>query len=371
MARGRGGGGQALGRASRVSFELVLRFIGGIVAALGASEFAALLFTPADATVPVDLLRGSFALLGFAVGFAITPYVTTVPFNWFRDRVLHASGADFVAGAIGLVGGLLCGALAQFSLAALPGGLGDWLPLVGSALLAYLGVVSAVHHKTQVLAVLGGTREAVRGQPSGGSERVLVDTSAIIDGRIADVAETGFLFCTLVVPRFVLAELQQVADSSHAERRIRGRRGLDILDQLQKRSVAPVEIVDLDVEGTPDVDSKLVRLARAHDWALLTNDFNLNKVAALQGIRVLNLNELARVLKPVYLNGDVLRVKISEKGDQAGQGRGFLPDGTMVVVEGAEHAVGQELDAVVTRSLQTAMGRMIFARPKDRQEAAS
>jgi len=354
-----------------VSFELVLRFIGGIVAGIGAAEFAAVLFAVPEPAVPTELLTGSFALLGFAVGFAITPYVTTVPFNWFRDRVLHASGADFVAGSLGLVGGLSCGALANFPLAALPGWLGDWLPLVGSTLLAYLGVVSAVHHKTEVLALLGGAREVTRGRTAPDGERVLVDTSTIIDGRIADVAETGFLFCTLVVPRFVLAELQQVADSSNAERRIRGRRGLEVLDQLQKRSVAPVEIVDLDVEGTPDVDSKLVRLARAHDWALLTNDFNLNKVAALQGIRVLNLNELANKLKPTHINGDMLPVKVVEKGQQPGQGVGYMPEGTMVVVEGAEPLIGQEIEVIVTRSLQTAMGRMIFARPKDRQDAAS
>ena len=348
-----------------MSFELVLRVIGGIVAALGVSELAAALFTTPEPTIPVEAVRFSLSSLGFAVGLLVTPYLTTVPFAWFRDRVLHASGADFLAGALGLLVGLICGALAHFSLAALPGGLGDWLPLVGTAVLAYLGVVAAVHHKHEVLAVLGGTREAVRGHAPGGGERVLMDTSAIIDGRIAGVAETGFLFCTLVVPRFVLAELQQIADSSNADRRVRGRRGLDILDELQKHSLAPVELIDLDVEGTPDVDSKLVRLARAHDWALLTNDFNLNKVASLQGIRVLNLNELANKLKPMHLNGDVLDVKIVEKGQQAGQGVGFLTDGTMIVVEGAEHLIGQEVEVVVTRSLQTAMGRMIFARLKD------
>jgi uncharacterized protein YacL len=357
--------------ADSVSFELVLRVIGGIVAALGVSELAAVLFATPEPTIPIDALRFSLSSLGFAVGFAITPYVTTVPFNWFRDRVLHASGADFMAGALGLFVGLVLSALLHAPLAGLPGGLGDWLPLVAAALLAYLGVIAAVHHKHDVLALLGGTREVVRGHTPGGGERVLMDTSAIIDGRIAGVAETGFLFCTLVVPRFVLAELQQVADSSNADRRIRGRRGLEILDELQKHSLAPVEIVDLDAEGTPDVDSKLVRLARAHDWALLTNDFNLNKVAALQGIRVLNLNELANKLKPMYGNGDVLRVKIAEKGEQAGQGRAYLPEGTMIVVEGADQLINQDVDVVVTRSHQTPMGRMIFARPRDRQDAAS
>ncbi|HEY7064198.1 MAG TPA: PIN domain nuclease [Chloroflexota bacterium] len=354
-----------------MSFEVVLRIIGGIVAGLMTSELVSPTFMAGElAPSTAVLLFLLLVLLGFTVGFALMPYVSTVPFYWFRERVLLASGPDFLAGTLGLAGGLVCGGLLAWPLSKLPGWPGDWLPIVGSALLGYLGVEAALHHKHDVLAALGGTREAVRAHTGGGGEHALVDTSAIIDGRIAEVAETGFLFCTLVVPRFVLGELQQVADSSDAGKRTRGRRGLDILDRLQKTSLAPVEIADLEVEGPLDVDSKLVRLAKNRDWALLTNDFNLNKVAALQGIRVLNLNELANRLKPMCIPGDPLYdLRIVDKGQQSGQGVGFLSDGTMVVVEGAEPLIGQVIDCVVTRSLQTAMGRMIFAKSRERPEA--
>jgi uncharacterized protein YacL len=349
-----------------VSVELVLRFIGGILAGVLAAEAGSGLLEGAEPGLSVGALVVSLAILAFAVGFAITPYLTTVPFHWFRERVLHASGTDFLVGGAGLIAGLVCGALLQPPLSVLPGSLGQWLPTVASVLFAYFGVLATTHHKRAVLALFGGVRESVRGPMSTGSEHVLVDTSAIIDGRLAVVAQTGFLFCTLVVPRFVLAELQQVADSTDASRRERGRRGLDTLDQLQKHSLAPVEIADLDDDPSLDVDTKLVRLARAHDWPLLTNDYNLNKVATLQGIRVLNLNELANALRPMYIPGQALRLHVIDKGQQAGQGVGYLPDGTMVVVEGGSRLLGEECEVVITRLLQSPAGRMYFARPKER-----
>ena len=348
-----------------MSIELVLRFIGGILAGVATAEVAPALFDAPEPAVSDHRLVLSMVILAFAVGFATTPYLTTVPFYWFRERVLHADGPDFLAGGVGLILGLLCGALFYWPLSRLPAGLGDWLPLTASAVLAYFGVITAVHHKRDVLAVFGGVREGIRGHIAPGGERVLVDTSAIIDGRIAGVAQTGFLFCTLVVPRFVLAELQQVADSSDGSKRARGRRGLDILDQLQKHSLAPVEISDLDIEGPTDVDSKLVRLARAHEWPLLTSDYNLNKVATLQGIRVLNMNELANELRPMCIPGEVIRLRVMSEGKDAGQGIGYLPDGTMVVIENASRLVGQDIDVTVTRLLQTAAGRIIFGRPKE------
>jgi uncharacterized protein YacL len=348
-----------------VSLQLVLRFIGGILAGVATAEVTPALFAAGEAAAPDQRLILSMVILAFAIGFAITPYVTTVPFYWFRERVLHADGPDFLAGGIGLILGLLCGALLYWPLSALPAGLGDWLPIVGSAVFAYFALITAVHHKRDVLGIFGGVREGIRGHVAPGGERVLVDTSTIIDGRLAGVAQTGFLFCTLVVPRFILAELQQVADSSDSGKRARGRRGLDILDQLQKHSLAPVEISDLDVEGPTDVDSKLVRLARAHEWPLLTNDYNLNKVATLQGIRVLNMNELANELRPMCIPGEVIRLRIMSEGKDVGQGIGYLPDGTMVVVENASRLVGQDADVTVTRLLQTAAGRIIFGRPKE------
>jgi uncharacterized protein YacL len=189
---------------------------------------------------------------------------------------------------------------------------------------------------------------------------VVVDTSAIIDGRIADIVDSGFLFHRLVIPRFVLEELQRIADSSDTQRRGRGRRGLEILARLQKEGPTPVEIVTDDPQDATDVDGKLIAMARARGAAILTNDFNLNRVADLQSVRVLNINSLANALKPALLPGDTLRIKIITEGKEQGQGVGYLDDGTMVVIEGGARHVDQELDVLVTRVLQTVMGRMVF-----------
>jgi uncharacterized protein YacL len=194
--------------------------------------------------------------------------------------------------------------------------------------------------------------------------RILVDTSAIIDGRIADIAESGFLFGILEVPRFVLDEVQRLADSSDAMRRTRGRRGLEILGRMRKSATTPVQVIDEDVPGTPEVDSKLVALARKDGRAVLTNDLNLNRIAELQGVRVLNVNSLANAVKPALLPGEDLRVRVIQPGKDAGQGVGYLDDGTMVVVEGGARSIDNEVDVTVTRVLQTVAGRMVFAHPR-------
>ena len=200
---------------------------------------------------------------------------------------------------------------------------------------------------------------SVRGEP-----RIVVDTSAIIDGRIAEIVESGFIYGTLVIPRFVLDELQHIADSSDALRRNRGRRGLDILNRMQKEPATPVEIVEDDVPEIAEVDAKLVALALARSRVILTNDYNLNRVAELQGVRVMNINSLANAVKPAVLPGEELRVRVIQEGKEAGQGVGFLEDGTMIVVEGGARHIDRELDVSVTRVLQTVAGRMIFAQPR-------
>jgi uncharacterized protein YacL len=194
--------------------------------------------------------------------------------------------------------------------------------------------------------------------------KILVDTSAIIDGRIADITETGFVSGMLVVPRFVLEELQHIADSADTMRRNRGRRGLDILKRLQKDPSVTVEISDADAENTTEVDAKLVKLARAWHTPIITNDFNLNRVADLQGVKVLNINELAHAVKPILLPGEDMTIKIMQDGKEMGQGVGYLDDGTMIVVEGGKSYMGTTIDVTVTRVLQTVAGRMIFAHPK-------
>jgi uncharacterized protein YacL len=194
---------------------------------------------------------------------------------------------------------------------------------------------------------------------------VVVDTSAVIDGRIVDIGRTGFILGTLVVPRFVLDELQRIADSPDPMRRNRGRRGLEMLSALQKDAISPVEISEQTYPEIGEVDAKLVAFARDHGAAILTNDFNLNRVAELQGIRVLNINELANAVKAVLHPGEELAVRIIQEGKEPGQGVGYLDDGTMIVVEGGSRFMDRELNVTVTRVLQTVAGRMIFAQPRD------
>ena len=202
------------------------------------------------------------------------------------------------------------------------------------------------------------------------SDKILVDTSAIIDGRIADISQTGFITSTLVVPRFVLEELQHIADSADGLKRNRGRRGLEILQRL-KDSHVPIEISDADAENTPEVDAKLVKLARQWHCSIITNDFNLNRVAELQGVKVLNINELAHAVKPILLPGEEMTIKIMQDGKELGQGVGYLDDGTMIVVEGGKAYMNTTIDVIVTRVLQTVAGRMFFAHPKQQQSAGS
>jgi uncharacterized protein YacL len=197
---------------------------------------------------------------------------------------------------------------------------------------------------------------------SASTRSILLDTSVIIDGRIADIAQTGFLSGTLLIPRFVLNELQYIADSPDSLRRQRGRRGMEVLSQLQKETAIPVRITDIDVEGVREVDDKLVILARQLRCPILTNDYNLNRIAELQGVSVLNVNELANAVKLVFLPGESLQVSIIQEGKEANQGVGYLDDGTMVVVEDGRDSLNQDLAVVVTKVLQTAAGRMVFAR---------
>jgi uncharacterized protein YacL len=229
-----------------------------------------------------------------------------------------------------------------------------------------LGLTVAKRHDLlRAVEVLGlaPQREAASAAPSARGPFIVVDTSVLIDGRIADIVESGFVYGTLLVPPFVLAELQQIADQADVRKRTRGRRGLDILAQLQKSDQIGVEIPDEDVPEATEVDAKLVALARARNAAILTNDYNLNKVAELQGIRVLNVNSLANAMKPAFLPGDSLRVSVIQEGKEPGQGVAFLDDGTMIVVEGGIRHMGRELDVTVTRVLQTVAGRMVFAQP--------
>jgi uncharacterized protein YacL len=261
-------------------------------------------------------------------------------------------------------------ALLAFPLSFLPPPFGDILPFIGVLVFSYVGVMVFVMRQNDIF---GSFRTRWASHPSTSAESdaasepqngrtILCDTSVIIDGRIADVARTGFLMGTLLIPRFVLNELQYIADSPDNLRRQRGRRGMEVLSQLQKETTLPVKISDIDVEGIREVDEKLVVLARQMTAPILTNDYNLNRVAELQGVKVLNVNELSNAVKSVLLPGESLIVNIIQEGRESGQGVAYLDDGTMVVVEDGRDRISQQVNVTVTKILQTNAGRMIFAR---------
>jgi uncharacterized protein YacL len=301
------------------------------------------------------------------VGFSIMPYITISPSRWLMRAVTDMSTDEFVAAVVGLLVGLLMGFLLGLPLTSLPAPAGLLLPIGVSIVLA-LGMMGLTVAKRDDLtdalrAFIPQRRPEVGTDPAepGSDQVTFLDTSAIIDGRIVDVVASGFLAGLLIVPRFVLGELQHIADDSHPGRRNRGRRGMDVLSVLQKDHRIEVEMTSDDDPGVSTVDAKLVALAQRRKAAILTTDYNLNRVAQLQGVRVMNLNQLANALKPAFLPGEELHVKVIQEGKEPGQGVAFLDDGTMVVVEGGGHHIEGELDVTVTRILQTVAGRMIFA----------
>lgn len=344
----------------------IIRLLGAALGALVGLAFVLTQESPFERTGSPGPLIAVWIVAWVSVGFLLLPYLTVVPAMKLVRAVQAMSTAEFVAAIAGLVVGLLIALLLGLPLYALPEPYGRYLPL-GISICFGLGMVGLTVAKREDLIAAAQAAGLMR-PPEGagpaardGETEVVVDTSAIIDGRIADIVDLGFLYHRLLIPHFVLDELQRIADSSDTMRRGRGRRGLEILARLQKDGLTPVEIVADDPVEAGDVDSKLVALARARKAAILTNDFNLNRIADLQSIRVLNVNSLANALKPALLPGDTLRIKVITEGKEAGQGVGYLDDGTMIVVEGGSKLVGRELDVLVTRVLQTVMGRMVFA----------
>jgi uncharacterized protein YacL len=321
---------------------------------------------------PAGALNVAWLIAWVVVGFAVLPYLTIVPAAWLVRWVQELTTAEFVTAVLGLVLGLVMGLLLGVPLAAFPPPLGTWLPL-GVSIALGLGMAGLTIAKRHDLIIAAEAIGLLRRPGSDDAETtarqplIVVDTSAIIDGRIADIAEAGFLQGTLVVPQVVLDELQRIADSPDTMRRARGRRGLEIVARLQKEDRIPVEIAGEILPEIPEVDAKLVALARARSGVILTNDFNLNRVAEIQGLRVMNVNSLANALKPAVLPGEELRVRVIQEGKEAGQGVGFLDDGTMIVVEGGARHLDREIGVTVTRVLQTVAGRMIFAQPRPEQ----
>lgn len=307
-----------------------------------------------------------FALVGALMGLIVTPFITTRPMRAIRASLAQISPRTMVSALLGLIFGLIVAALISFPLSLLPEPFSQILPFIGALIFSYLGVTVFIMRQNDLSNIFGNRFGLGGGQ---GADRtadqrsILLDTSVIIDGRIADIARTGFLYGSMLVPSFVLNELQHIADSPDGLRRQRGRRGLDILNRLQKDPNISFRVTDLDVEGVRAVDDKLVILARQLRAPILTNDFNLNRVAELQGVVVLNINELANAVKTVFLPGESFEVHIIQEGKEIGQGVAYLDDGTMVVIESGKDYIDEVIPVVVTKVLQTAAGRMIFARP--------
>ncbi len=299
----------------------------------------------------------------FLFGYLAIPYVTIYPARAAAEKLEEVGAGEFSLGVAAIVVGLVMGMLIGVPLSQI-GGLGGTIaPLVVALFLAAMMLIITMSKRDVLLpaltSILPGSRR------SGPTNRVVIDTSAVIDGRISDIAATGFILGTLVVPRFVLDELQRIADSPDALRRNRGRRGLEMLSALQRDAVTQVEVVEETYPEVAEVDAKLMAYARDTGAAILTNDYNLNRVADLQGIRVLNINELANAVKSVVHPGEEMSVKVIQEGKEAGQGVGYLEDGTMIVVEGGVRYMDSEVPVNVTRVLQTVAGRMIFAQPRD------
>jgi uncharacterized protein YacL len=343
-----------------------IRFLGAALGGLvGITLVIARLadFQPAPGAA---VLVVAWVVAWIVLGFTLLPYLTVIPALATLRAVQQLSTAEFVTAIIGLFLGLVLGLLLGLPLSNLPAPIGTVAPL-GVSIFLGLSMVGLTVAKRHDLITAAESLGLLRRSGDGGGAavpRILVDTSAIIDGRIADIAESGFLFGILEVPRFVLDEVQRLADSADSMRRTRGRRGLEILGRMRKSATTPVVVIDEDVPGIAEVDSKLVALAMKDGRAVLTNDLNLNRIADLQGVRVLNVNSLANAVKPALLPGEDLRVRVIQPGKDAGQGVGYLDDGTMVVVEGGAKSIDSDVDVTVTRVLQTVAGRMVFAHPR-------
>ena len=331
----------------------------------------------------------ALTLAGAIIGGVLIPYLVLKSWRISAEYIDSLPGSALISATAGLLVGLTIASLVSIPLYTLSGWPSWGVPIMVSTLLGLSGLWLGVRRERDMRTIFPGLEapahsngsaigstigtngvgwtgkaDKVKTQKSSRNGNILVDTSAIIDGRIADLSITGFLEGSLVVPRFVLDELRHIADSSDPLRRSRGRRGLEVLGKLRKDDLVPLQVLDVGVENGNEVDAVLVQLAREMKSSILTTDYNLNRVAELQGVQVLNVNELANALKSIVLPGEELRVNIIQEGKEVGQGVAYLDDGTMVVVEGGRRYLNAFHNVVVTRVLQTAAGRIIFANPK-------
>lgn len=345
-------------------------FYGLIYCLIGAGVFW-LTWKFSDGMEPFE--RGLAIFVTTSLGVMVSAMLVTPLFSYisgvfakFVNHIFKMPVLDISCVVLGLIIGLVIASLLNTVVGKIQV-IGPYISVVSLVFFAYLGILVAYRKRTELAGLLnwrsaGQVGKAIHA-PGLQAEMKVVDTSAIIDGRMADICRLGFLEGQLVVPNFVLDELRHIADLQDVLKRNRGRRGLDILNHLQKELPERVVIMDVDYPDISEVDNKLLRLAQDLKGAVLTNDFNLAKVAQVQGVRILNVNELANALKAVWLPGEIISVDIVHQGKEPNQGLAYLPDGTMIVVENGRQHIGHKIKAEVSSVLQTATGRMIFARP--------
>ena len=305
-------------------------------------------------------------IFGAIIGSFISPYLIKSLFMFTStvEKSLSAmSTQDLIAGTLGLFLGLIIANLVGLAFGSVPY-IGPYVSVALSIILGYLGMHLVVSKKSELAGWLHLHAEVSFDKKKNKDHHTgkLLDTNVIIDGRVADIYRSGFLEGPIIVPVFVLEELQKIADSSDILKRNRGRRGLDILNHMRKNSKDDVIIVTNDFEDISEVDSKLVKLAREKNYKIVTNDYNLNKVAELQGVAVLNINDLAIAVKPAVIPGEQIFVQLVKSGKEEGQGVAYLEDGTMIVVENGSQCIGKEVPVIITSVLQTSAGKMIFAK---------
>lgn len=315
-------------------------------------------------------------VLGLLLGYIISPFVLRLIWKAIERIEIGLNdfeSQDLIVGTLGLLFGLIIANLIGLAFARLPI-IGAYGPIVFSIIFGYAGMSIAIRKRNDIIGLVGALRIGKQNKETAAAAHKhadtdfsgkLLDTSSIIDGRIAEICSTGFLEGPLLVPVFVLEELQLIADSSDLLKRNKGRRGLDILKQMQEDNYVEVRIINDDFDDVQGVDSKLVRLGRKINAKVVTNDYNLNKVAALQGVVVLNINDLANALKPARIPGEQMEVLIVKSGKEENQGIAYLDDGTMIVVENGQKYIGSTVPVTVTSVLQTSAGRMIFVKIAD------
>lgn len=346
--------------------DVISRLVGAAILATGGWRLGEYI---ADTWGPELYAPWVFGLTigGSVIGLVATPWFTSRITRNLLDETHTISTSRLLSSAVGLIIGLLIALLISIPVTRVPGWLGVALPISLSLFLAYFGAMvmsSPTRDMFKKMVPEQGPMEPSMFNSNGRHGKIILDTSAIIDGRIVAITASGFVPGTMVIPRFVLDELRHVADSSDSMKRTRGRRGLEMLNELRQNDAVDTEVVDIGLDNGMEVDSRLVELAKDLQASIMTTDYNLNRVAQIEGVRVLNVNELANSLRPLALPGENFGLKIVQEGTESGQGVGFLEDGTMVVVESAGDHIDQELCVVVTRVLQTATGCMIFAQPR-------